>query len=492
MRTTHPAGGGRRIIQDLGHWSARSGPLYKRLAEALRAAVDRGDLPASTRLPPERALAQHLGLSRTTVVMAYDVLRADDVLESRQGSGTWVRQAPDSTQWMDHGPVGAKPDPTVRGLTIGREQVVDFTCGCLPPLPGVVERAVAEIQKDLTAATRDHGYGALGMFRLRQAIARHFERQGLPTHESQILVTNGAQQALGLVAALVLERGSGALIESPTYLGAMDVLTAAGARLIPVRVGVEGARIEALHTLAHRRLARLAYLTPTFHNPTGTVMPEGERREVARLAAETNLPVIEDLSLADIALEEPPPRPIAAWAGRAPIVSIGSMSKLFWAGLRVGWIRASEALIARLAGLKVATDLGTSVVSQLAAAYLLDRSVEIQKRRRQQVLERRDVLMRVLRERLPSWTWQRPKGGLSLWARIPHGDTRTFAQQALRQGVALLPGPTTSPDDGHTEHLRLVFVHEPPMIREGVDRLARAWKAYAPERSRPRTIDVMV
>jgi DNA-binding transcriptional MocR family regulator len=483
---------GRRIIQDLGHWSARSGPLYRRLAEALRAAINRGDLPASTRLPPERALAQHLGVSRTTVVMAYDVLRADDVLESRQGSGTWVRQGPDPSDWVENGSAAPKRDATVRGLTIGRGLVVDFTCGCLPPLPGLVEEAVAQIKEDLADVTRDHGYGALGLPRLRRAIARHLERSGLTTHENQILVTNGAQQALGLVAALVLERGSGVLIESPTYLGAMDVLTAAGARLLPVPVGTAGARVEVIHSLAHRRVGRLAYLTPTFHNPTGTVMPEAERREVARLVAETNLPLIEDNTLADIALEETPPRPIAAWAGRAPVITIGSMSKLFWGGLRVGWIRAPEALVVRLASLKVATDLGTSVLSQLVAARLLDRSEEIRQRRRQQILERRGALMLALRDLLPSWTWQTPKGGLSLWARIPHGDSRAYAQEALRHGVAVLSGPATSPDEGHSDHLRLVFVHEPPAVREGVERLARAWKAYSPVRSRPRTIEVMV
>ncbi len=482
----------RRLLPNLGQWSSRTGPLYRRLADALRAAISRGELPVATRLPPERALAQQLGLSRTTVVMAYDVLRADAVLESRQGSGTWVREAPEPNQWVANGTLEPKRDTVVRGLTIGRGQVVDFTCGCLPPLPGVVEAAVAQLPADLPELTRDHGYTALGILPLRRAIARHFERSGLPTSENQLLVTNGAQQALGLLAALFLERNSGALIESPTYLGAMDVLNAAGAHLVPVPVGPSGARVDALHSLAHRGLGRMAYLTPTFHNPTGSVMPEGERREVARIATDTRLPIIEDNTLSDIALEEQTPRPIAAFAARAPIITIGSMSKLFWAGLRVGWIRAPEALIVRLASLKVATDLGTSVLSQLVASRLLDRAEEVREQRRQQVLERRDALTAALREKLPSWSWQVPTGGLSLWARVPHGDTRAYAQEAQQQGVAFLAGPMTSPDEGHADHLRLVFVHEPAMVREGVDRLARAWRRYAPARSRPRTIDVMV
>lgn len=483
---------GRRLVPNLGQWSSRTGPLYRRLADALRAAINRGELPIATRLPPERALAQQLGLSRTTVVMAYDVLRADDVLESRQGSGTWVRHAPEPHEWATQTAVEPKRDVLVRGLTIGHGQVVDFTCGCLPPLPGLVEEAVAQIQGDLPELTRDHGYTALGIPPLRRAIARYLERSGLPTTENQLLVTNGAQQALGLLAALFLERNNGALIESPTYLGAMDVLNSVGAHLVPVPVGPSGARVDALHSLAQRRLGRLVYLTPTFHNPTGSVMPEAERKEVARIATETNLPIIEDNTLADIALEDQPPRPIAAWAGRACVITIGSMSKLFWAGLRVGWVRAPEALIVRLASLKVATDLGTSVLSQLVASRLLDRAEEVRVQRRQQVLERRDALTSALRERLPSWSWQIPTGGLSLWARIPQGDTRAYAQEAQEQGVAVLAGPMTSPDEGHADCLRLVFVHEPAVVREGVDRLARAWRRYSPARSRPRTIHVMV
>src|SRR5262249_53041928 len=196
-------------------------------------------------------------------------------------------------------------------------------------------------------ATRDHGYSVLGIAPLRRAIARHLERRGLPTTERQVLVTDGAQQAIALLAALFLQRGDLALLESPSYLGAIDVLTAAGAVLGAVPVGPEGVRLDVLHDLARRRPARRLYLIPTFQNPTGVVMPEAARREVARMATDLQLPVVEDASLADIGIGPEPPLPIAALQPSAPVITIGSMSKLFWGGLRIGWIRAPEGVLAR-------------------------------------------------------------------------------------------------------------------------------------------------
>jgi DNA-binding transcriptional MocR family regulator len=189
---------------------------------------------------------------------------------------------------------------------------------------------------------------------------------------------------------------------------------------------------------------------------------------------------VEDESLVDIALEETPPASIAALAPKAPVMSIGSLSKLFWGGLRIGWIRAPEPVLLRLAGLKVASDLGSAMLSQLVAVHLLERADEVRRLRRAQIAEQRDALARELSRRLPEWSWMLPAGGLSMWVRLPHGDASEFAQVALRHGVSLLAGPSVSPDGGHPQHLRLVYVHEPPVMAEAVERLAQAWDAYAP------------
>jgi DNA-binding transcriptional MocR family regulator len=473
------------LQSQLGPWSSRPGPLYRRLADALRAAIERGEIEAGSRLPPERVLARQLAVSRTTVVQAYDVLRGDDWLESRQGSGTWVRRPPASSAGMaEWAPPGATPlmkrDSILAGLT-AREGTIDLTCACLPPLPGLVEASLEGSADAVREATREHGYSVLGLPSLRRAIARHLERRGLPTTESQVLVTSGAQQAIALVGSLFLRRNDTALVESPTFLGALDALGATGASLAALPVGSDGVRLDVLREAVRQRPARLVYLTPTFHNPTGEIVPEGARREIARLAADAHVPLVEDESLVDIGLhDDPVPPAIAALAPKAPVLSVGSLSKLCWGGLRIGWVRAPEPVVVRLASLKVAADLGSAMLSQVVAVHLLERADEVRRLRRAQVVEQRDAMAGALERRLPEWSWTLPAGGLSMWARLPHGDAAEFAQVALRHGVSLLAGPSVSPEGGHPRHLRLVYVHEPDVIAEAVKRLARAWDAYAP------------
>ena len=162
-----------------------------------------------------------------------------------------------------------------------------------------------------------------------------------------MLVTSGAQQAIALAGALFLRRGDPALVESPTFLGALDALGTVGAALSPLPVGPDGVRLDLLRDALRQRPARLLYLTPTFHNPTGGSVPEGARREIARMTSDAHVPLIEDESLVDIALGAPPPPSIAALSPRTPVLSIGSLSKLCWGGLRIGWIRAPEPLVLR-------------------------------------------------------------------------------------------------------------------------------------------------
>src|SRR5262249_44251430 len=161
----------------------------------------------------------------------------------------------------------------------------------------------------------------------------------------------------------------------------------------------------------------LVYLMPTFQNPTGVVAPESHRRELARLATERGIPILEDDALANLDLGVRPPPPISSYAPAAPILSAGSLSKLLWAGLRVGWIRAPEPLISQLARRKALGDLGNSVVSQAVAARLLPRAEEIRDSRRRQILERLEVMEERMARLLPEWSWRRPGGGLSLWVR---------------------------------------------------------------------------
>src|SRR4030095_8037966 len=171
--------------------------------------------------------------------------------------------------------------------------------------------------------------------------------------------------------ALLLERADAVIVESPTDLGSIDIFSGLAARLVSVPVGGDAAWVSLVKETVARTAPRLIYLMPTFQNPTGAVLPAAGRRALARLSRELQIPIVEDNTLADLSLGAPPPAPIASFDLEAPILTIGSLSKLFWGGLRIGWIRGSEEILARVTRLKIMADLGGSLIGQLVAVRLL-------------------------------------------------------------------------------------------------------------------------
>jgi DNA-binding transcriptional MocR family regulator len=478
----------------LGNWAQGEGPAYQRLAAAVRVAIGRGDVGPGQKLPAERVLAKLLSVSRTTVVSAYEVLRQEEWLESRQGSGTRVCTGAGAARLPpEDGAHSVRGNPLYRGLIEGSGGTIEFL-GAHPTGADFLVKDLATLdRRALAALTRTPGYLPMGLPALRQAIAAYLSGRGLPTTQEQVLVTCGAQQAIAIAGATFLRRGDAVVLENPTYLSAIDIFTSLGARLTPVPVGREGVRVDALREIASRTGPRLLYLMPTFQNPTGALMPERSRRAVARLARELAVPLVEDHTLSDLSLTGAPPPPLAFFEPQAPILTVGSLSKLFWGGLRVGWIRASEDLLSRIARRKIMADLGGSLLSQLAAVRLLAKADAVREMRRKQMRERFDWLTKLLARHLPEWTWVPPAGGLSLWVRLPRGNANELAQVALRHGVSVVPGSLASPDGGFSDHLRLPFVLDKAPMEEGIQRLARAWAAYAasarPERA---SLDVLV
>lgn len=467
-------------IRALGPWQEGPGALSHRLGEALRAAIERGAWGLGDRLPAERALALRLGVSRTTVVAAYDALRGSGWLDSRPGRGTWVCRGAQTAPAEARANLTPAAGPAVyRLLAHEPGESIPFLGAHLPAPAGLFAQAWAATAEDLSRLAASHGYSPLGLAELREAIAAHLTERGLATGVEEVLVTSGAQQAIALAGAL-FAAGEAVVLEDPTYLGAIDALGACASRLIGVGLGAGGIDPDALRAAAARSGARLAYLVPSFHNPTGAVLGESERRAVARLAEERRLVVVEDATLAELSIDAEPPAPIAAFAPRAPILTVGSLSKLAWGGLRVGWIRAPREILRRLAPLKASADLGTSALSQAFAARLLAQVGALKRLRRRELAQRRGHLGALLARHLPAWQWRTPAGGLSLWVRLPYGDAVEFATLAQRHGVCVVPGPVCSPANGQRDRLRLPFVNDDASTEEGVRRLARAWEAYQP------------
>jgi DNA-binding transcriptional MocR family regulator len=232
----------------------------------------------------------------------------------------------------------------------------------------------------------------------------------------------------------------------------------------------------------------MLYLVPTCHNPTGRVMSELRRRELLRIAASWRIPVIEDTVMAEL-LASPAPPDLAALEPQN-VLSVGSLSKCFWGGLRVGWIRAPVETVLRLGRARAAMDLGSPGLSQALAARVLEDFELATRVPRERAAERLDVLLSELRAELPQWSFTAPSGGLSVWVQLPGAGAGEFAQLALRHGVAISAGTASGLDERFSAHVRLCAGPSPELIREGVRQLAVAWgemSAGAPSRlSEPR------
>jgi DNA-binding transcriptional MocR family regulator len=450
----------------LGRWSSGRGPLPALLAARLGRLIDEGELAVGEPLPPDRALALALSVGRSTVVAAYEQLRQDGRVVRHQGSGTWVAGA---------GPPGGRQTtsaPIFLHLLEPHDGVIPLACAAPDAPPPELAEAFARIVPALAATSGDIGYYPAGFPPLRRAIADHYTKRGIRTGPERILLTNGAQQALSLLARALLAPGDRVLVEGPTYPGALEAFREQAAVPRSLPVGLTG-----LAATARQRRVALAYVISTFHNPTGSVLSPLARQTLAETAAAAGVRLIDDEVLSDLAFpgtQVPPP--LAAYADG--VISIGSLSKSVWGGLRIGWVRAPESLIARLARVLAVHDLGGNVPAQLAAAELLPRLDALSQRQAPGRRARHDHLRNQLARHLPDWDAPPVIGGQTLWIRLPYGDGNSFAQTAQRHGVAVLPGSGLDVSGQSQDRVRLHFLAAPDDLTEAVRRLAAAWQNY--------------
>ncbi|HEY4153426.1 MAG TPA: PLP-dependent aminotransferase family protein [Pseudolysinimonas sp.] len=463
----------RALASALGSWRAPAGsPAYAALADRIRLLILDGRLAIGTRLPAERELAAQLNLSRTTISAAYAELRDSGYLESLRGSGS-VARLPSR---------GATPNDA-----IAPPEFLDFSRATLPAVPAVTaaaERAAALLPSYLS----ESGFDPMGLRALRQALADRYTARGLPTDADQLMITVGAQHAIGLVARTVLSRGDRALVESPTYPHASESLRAHGARLVPVSVTTEEGWDElGLEQALQRTSPTLGYLMPDFHNPTGRSMPVDQRERVAALAAVQGTTLIVDetmgeLGVLDLRIDAPPVLPFAASiSGDAAnrIVTIGSVGKTVWGGLRMGWIRADHELIQRIARVRYSSDLGTPILDQLVVLELLGDYDRILADRRAYLRAGRDHLLARLRAQLPDWHLPEPAGGVTLWINIGAPLSSQLALAARNEGLVIAAGPRFGMNGVFERFLRVPFSHPPELIDRAVDALASAWSGVA-------------
>jgi 2-aminoadipate transaminase len=316
---------------------------------------------------------------------------------------------------------------------------------------------------------------------LRERIAdRHQHATGRPTHPDQVLVTTGSQQGLDLLARVLGDPGDTVAVEDPGYLGALQAFKAAGLRLLPIHLDDGGLRVDALAALLTGPTPdrpAFVYTVPTFQNPTGVTLAPDRRTELAALADEHDLLVVEDTPYADLRFSGPALLPVASATDR--VITLGTTSKTLAPGLRVGWMIGPRWLIAATTRAKQAVDLHTSSLSQAVVADLLadpawfDRQVATVAERYGQ---RAATLEAALADRLGHRiALTRPSGGMFCWARIPGLDARSLLPAAVDEGTAFVPGDAFAVEADLRDRLRLSFAAaDEARLVEAVARLTRA------------------
>lgn len=453
-------------------WDAGPGPLHRRLADALESAILRGELAAGAGLPTERELARRASVSRATAAEAYRRLKAAGRIDSRQGRGTWVVGVP--------APAGRAPAAAMGPVLDAAPDVVDLALAAVEVdafVQAALEHAIDAARVDLSrpgSVLSGPGYAPGGLDALRA---------GLGGRPEEVLVTAGAQHALALVVEELVRPGEVVVVEEVTYVGALDAARRVGARLVAVPTGPGGVDVDALVDAIERHRPAAVYLNPTHHSPIGSILDDAGRARIVEACLRTATTVIDDRTLADLGADDGPrPRPLRTFDIAAPVVTVGSLSKVVWAGLRVGWVRADPALVVRLLRRRTVDDLGGDLLAHLVALHLLDRLPELARHRADQLAARHRHLVAALQRDLPTWEVAPSRGGIAAWVRLPTANADAVADRAAAHGVHVVAGPLLSPHGGMADHLRLVVTPPEAVLDDGVRRLAAAWGELDPSR----------
>lgn len=468
--------GSQSLVRLLGQWQqpASRAPLWRQLTQALRLLILDGRLALNTRLPGERELASALGISRTTTASALAQLREEGYLLSRHGSGSVVI-LPESTRAV----------PT----RMAQPTSLDLSTASLPAGPEI-HQAYQHALMAMPPLLSGTGYDQQGLRTLREAIARRYTARGLATRPDEVMIVNGAVSGLALILRLLTGPGDRVVVDHPTYPLAIAAIEGASCRPVGVALPSHGWDVDGLAATIAQTSPRIAYLMPDFHNPTGRCMDAPTRENIARLAAQTRTTLVVDETMVDLWMDAPPPPPLAAFDSGAPIITLGSASKSFWGGLRVGWIRAPARTIAGLVQMRETLDLGSPVLEQLATRWLIENGDDFLPARRQQLMAHRDDCAALMQEFFPHWQWVMPQGGLSFWVELPDALATLFASHAESADISLGTGTRFGLQGAFDRFLRMPFSQPDEVLRKAFTTLQPMWSSLVaqPVLSRQRKV----
>ncbi len=447
--------------------------LYVRLAADIGRLIETGTLKPGERLPSVRAMCASRHVSTATVLQAYYLLEGRGLVRSKPRSGYFV-----SAHWRTQPPEPAATTPPRRSTAVDVSDLVfevleatkhrevvplgsAFPSPMLFPLPRLAQM--------LGAAARSLDPWATieslppGNYELRRAIARRYVECGAHVPLEEIVVTSGAMEALSLSLQTVTRRGDVVAIESPTFYGALQLVEALDLRAVEIATHPgEGVDLGALDQAIRRHPIKACWFMTSFQNPLGSLMPDDKKRELVRLLARHDIPLIEDDVYSELYFGERRPKPAKAYDQKGLVMHCGSYAKCLAPGYRVGWAapgRYAQAVQRR----KIMTTLSTNVHAQAALAeYLRHGAYDHHLRQLRATLERQQSdMLDAIHRHFPTGTRvSQPQGGYFLWLQLPEGvDALAIHRRALRKGISIAPGPIFSPQRGHRNYVRINYGH---------------------------------
>lgn len=445
-------------------------PLYSQIVRYFSGKISRGEWMSGQNIPSQRRLSELFGVNRSTIVEAMDELRAMGLIEGRFGGGTRIANNSwssliqvKSPNWKSYITAGGFRSNLPMVQIINRLEFEDgitrMSTGELSPELVQTELAQKALS-NLSSRKLFMNYpDPLGMPGLRRAVQVYLSRSGINVPISCILIVSGALQALQLISSGIVQSRSTVYMEEPSYLKSLNIFQSVGATLTGVPMDKSGILPWMIHNQPRDGTHSLLYTIPTFQNPTGIVMPESRRMEVLKYCSDQHMPIIEDDVFCDLWLDAPPPPPMKALDESGGVVYIGSLSKCFSPGLRLGWLVGPEPVVDRLADIKMQTDYGVSVLTQQVTEELLSSGLYYQgiDSVREQLRMRRDLMLNLLGEYFVDLAeWNRPAGGFFIWVRLKNqvSAERVF-NLALKEKLLVPPGSIYDPI--YTSHMRLTY-----------------------------------
>lgn len=443
-----------RLVEQLGAQNI-AGATAAAIADGIRALILDGRLTVGERLPSERALALEVRRSRSTTTRVYDLLEADGFVSRVHGGGTRVV--------LPH--AGATVPAT------SDDTAIDLSIASMDSTPGLYDATVRSLPR-LAALRGTSGYSLRGMPELRDAVAQRFTERGAATHPDEIIITSGALNAVNLVLTTIGRRGERALVEQPTFPHAIEALRHHGYRMLPTPVHAPGWDLRHVTDTLLQSRPHVAYLIPDFHNPTGATLPDDQRARIAATARSAGTHLIIDETTAELDIDRGwAPLPMAAHGPH--VITVGSMSKIAWGGMRIGWIRAERPLIDRLLAVRPSFELGTALLEQCIAIELLDDMPALTGHVRQRLQAGRDAVVAGLAG--TGLAMPVTPGGLSAWIDLGAPISTPLSLTAREHGLLLPPGPRFSTGGVLERRVRLPITLTPERTAEAMARFRRAW-----------------